>query len=138
MEEYGYVQESGFGFGFGFGSHPLMTVLVIIFVVLAVGVIGRGLFVWIRNNNSPRQLVDAKVVTKRMRVSGHNYSTVRDVSAMHGFHSSTFTRYFVTFEMEGGKRLELHVSDQEFGMLAEGDQGKLSYQGTRYLGFDRV
>jgi len=29
------------------------------------------------------------------------------------------------------------VAGQEFGMLIEGDRGMLSFQGTRYLGFDR-
>lgn len=44
----------------------------------------------------------------------------------------------VTFELENGKRLELGVKDPEYGMLAEGDRGRLSYQGTRYLGFERI
>jgi len=29
------------------------------------------------------------------------------------------------------------VSSYEYGMLVEGDFGKLSFQGTRYLGFTR-
>jgi hypothetical protein len=33
--------------------------------------------------------------------------------------------------------MELHVSGQEYGLLAEGDFGSLTYQGTRYLGFVR-
>ena len=39
--------------------------------------------------------------------------------------------------MEKGKRLELGVKDAEYGMLAEGDQGVLTYQGTRFLGFEQ-
>ena len=34
--------------------------------------------------------------------------------------------------------MELHVSGSEYGMLAEGDRGFLTFQGTRYLGFERV
>lgn len=30
------------------------------------------------------------------------------------------------------------MSGREYGMLAEGDRGILHFQGTRYLGFDRV
>ena len=60
------------------------------------------------------------------------------VSAMNTIHSSTYTDYFVTFELENGKRMELGVKDADFGMLAEGDQGRLSWQGTRYLGFERA
>lgn len=35
-------------------------------------------------------------------------------------------------------RMELRVSGSEYGMLVEGDYGILSFQGTRYLGFDRA
>ena len=113
---------------------PLMTVLIGIFAVLLLGAIGRGLFVWIRNNNSPTETVNARVVTKRMKVTGHGQSMMR--STINGLGSSTYTRYFVTFELENGKRIELGVKDPEYGMLAEGDQGVLSFQGTRYLGFE--
>lgn len=34
--------------------------------------------------------------------------------------------------------MEFLVSGTEYGMLVEGDQGMLHFQGTRYLGFDRV
>ncbi len=33
--------------------------------------------------------------------------------------------------------MELYLSGHEFGLLVEGDKGKLSFQGTRYLGFER-
>ena len=34
-------------------------------------------------------------------------------------------------------RMELRLSGTEYGQLAEGDTGRLSFQGTRYLGFER-
>ena len=40
-------------------------------------------------------------------------------------------------EVESGDRMELNLSGQEYGLLAEGDRGKLTFQGTRYLGFER-
>jgi hypothetical protein len=52
-------------------------------------------------------------------------------------HSSTSTSYYVTFEVESGDRMELHVEGHEYGLLVEGDKGDLSFQGTRYLGFVR-
>jgi hypothetical protein len=33
--------------------------------------------------------------------------------------------------------MELYVAGHEFGMLIEGDRGMLTFQGTRYLGFER-
>ena len=131
------MTEFGVSFGAGGGISPLMTVLIGIFAVLLLGAIGRGLFVWIRNNNSPTETVNARVVTKRMKVTGHGQSMMRSsTTTMNGLGSSTYTRYFVTFELENGKRVELGVKDPEYGMLAEGDQGVLSFQGTRYLGFE--
>ena len=124
--------------GFEGGLSPLMTALIIMFGILFVGVIGRGLWVWIRNNHSPVQTVDAQVAAKRMQVSGHGLCTAGNTSAMNGISSSTNTRYFATFEMEDGKRVELSVKDKEYGMLAERDWGQLSFQGTRYLGFVRA
>ena len=43
----------------------------------------------------------------------------------------------MTFQVESGDRIELNVSGPEYGMLVEGDRGDLSFQGTRYLGFER-
>ena len=46
-------------------------------------------------------------------------------------------RYYVTFQVESGDRMEFEVSGTEYGMLAEGDSGELTFQGTRYLNFRR-
>ena len=128
----------GTSFETGGADFPLMTILIAVFAVILVGAIGRGLYVWIRNNNSPQENVEARVVAKTMKVSGHGGTMMRNTAVMNTMHSSTYTRYFVTFELEDGKRLELGVKDPEYAMLAEGDKGRLSYQGTRYLGFDRA
>lgn len=34
--------------------------------------------------------------------------------------------------------MEFHVSGSEYGMLVEGDYGKLNFQGSRYLEFTRL
>ena len=39
--------------------------------------------------------------------------------------------------MESGDRIELKVSGKEYGMLVEQDSGILTFQGTRYLDFER-
>ncbi|MFD2878527.1 DUF2500 domain-containing protein [Paenibacillus rhizoplanae] len=51
--------------------------------------------------------------------------------------SRTSTTYYLTYEAEDGMRREFKVEGQEYGMSAEGDQGILTYQGTRYHGFQR-
>ena len=122
------------------GGNPLMTILIAVFAIALAGAIGRGIWVWIRNNRSPVQTVAARVVSKRMKVTGYGSRVMPGhVSAMHmNGTSSMHTRYFATFEMENGERVELSVNDAEYGMLAESDSGRLSFQGNRYLGFERA
>lgn len=98
-----------------------MIVFVLIFGMILVQFI-RGIGEWNQNNHSPRLTVQASVVAKRSRISGQHRAS---------------TAYYVTFQVESGDRMELHLSPQEYGMLAEGDQGKLSFQGTRFLSFER-
>ena len=102
----------------------LMFVLVFSIVILNII---RGLSQWNKNNHSPRLTVDATVVSKRQHTSHHH----------HNNHMSHSTSYYVTFQVESGDRMELHMSGMEYGMLAEGDYGKLTFQGTRYLEFVR-
>lgn len=79
------------------------------------------------NNKQPILTIMAKVVGKRDRTS----------RSTHNDHHSYSTTYYATFEVESGDRMELQIGNQEFGLLAEGDEGKLTFQGTRYLGFER-
>ena len=122
------------GFGMGFGLFQIMFSLVFIlvfgmFIVIAV----KGISQWNKNNHSPKLTVPATVVTKRTNVSHHHHN--HGGNGMH--HTSHSTSYYVTFQVESGDRMELHVAGYEFGLLVEGDQGKLTFQGTRYLGFER-
>lgn len=52
-------------------------------------------------------------------------------------HTSSST-YYVTFEVASGDRIELAVNGPEYGLLVNGDYGNLTFQGTRYLGFERI
>lgn len=74
-----------------------------------------------KNNNSPLLTVPAKVISKRIDVQGDH----------------SLTTYYVTFEVQSGDRMELIVDGKEYGMLVEKDVGLLSFQGTRYISFER-
>ncbi|WP_109473699.1 DUF2500 domain-containing protein [Ornithinimicrobium cavernae] len=104
---------------------PLFIGLVWLLILV---VIGRGIWsAWQRrraNETAPVLAFPARVIGKRDSVSG-------------GGNSSARTHYFVTFERLDLQRLELEVSGQEFGMLAIGDNGRLTHQGTWYQGFVR-
>ena len=123
-----------FGFGMGFDLFGIMFTLVFILVFgmiifTAVKAIGQ----WNKNNHSPRLTVPATVVAKRTNVTHHHHGGTNVPS-----HHHTSTSYFVTFQAESGDRMELHIAGREYGLLVEGDRGKLTFQGTRYLSFERM
>lgn len=93
----------------------------------------KGIAQWTKNTNSPRLTVDAKVVAKRGNTSRHHHRG----AGGHTYHTYSNT-YFATFEFESGDRLELQLEGSDFGLIMEGDRGKLTFQGTRFLGFERV
>ena len=75
-----------------------------------------------KNNHSPRVTSEATVVAKRTHVRGDH----------------AHTTYYATFQFASGDRLELMIPYNQFGYLVEGDRGKLTFQGTRFLDFQRV
>lgn len=77
------------------------------------------------NKNSPKLTVYAELVGKR----NHYY---KGSSSMH-----TSSRYYATFEVESGDRMELLIPAQEIGLLVEGDKGKLTFQGNLFICFER-
>ena len=124
------------GFGFSlFGTvFPVIFLLMfcLIFGIIIVTVF-KSVGQWNKNNHSPRLIVDATVVGKRTDIRRHSGSHHNG----HYHSGTTSTTYYVTFQVETGDRMELGVSGQEYGMLIEGDKGRLTFQGTRYLGFER-
>ena len=113
---------------------PIM--FLVVFGIIIASVV-QGIATWHKNNNSPRLTVPAVVVAKRESVTQHQHPNAGDASGAHGFTMTTSTTYYVTFQVESGDRMEFHVSGSEYGMLAEGDTGRLTFQGTRYLSFER-
>ncbi len=117
-------------FYLGFGLfETLFFIMFGLFLVVFVGVLLKGIGQWSKNNHSPRLTVPVTVVAKRTNVSRHHHGTEH--------HTSTSTSYYVTFEVESGDRLELHVPGSEYGLIVEGDTGLLTFQGTRFLKFER-
>ena len=124
------------GSGFMFSVMPVFVIIFfIVFIGLIIWQVARGVGQWNRNNNSPILTVEATIVAKRSDVSYYHHNTGAMDNMQTMGHSST--TYYATFEVPSGERMELRVQDNEYGLLAEGDRGQLSFQGTRYLGFLR-
>lgn len=114
-----------------FAFYSVDIVFVLFFAICFVTVLVRGIssFVrWRKNSRSPRLTVTATMISRR---------TERAAMRRHGCgYGGGIDRYFATFQVESGDRMEFQLEGHEYGMLLEGDKGRLTFQGTRYLGFD--
>lgn len=111
----------------------MFSLIFILIFGMIVFTIVNGITQWNKNNHSPRLTVDAVVVAKRTQVLYQHHNVGENA-----VHMMPSTSYYVTFEVESGDRIEFDISGREYGMLAEGDKGRLSFQGTRYLDFERI
>lgn len=108
-----------------------MIIFFIMFFAIIILQIAQGLKTWNKNNNSPRLSVKATIVDKHEDVSYHHHH--------HDNHTSSTrnTSYYVTFEVESKDRIVLEVAREEYGYLVVNDVGTLTFQGTRYIDFQR-
>ena len=82
----------------------------------------------IADDNSPVETITARMVTKQTQTSGY---------MMPNIPSSAITSYCCTFEFSNGARREFMVAVDQFDLLVEGDEGQVTFQGSRYKGFQR-
>ena len=118
----------GIMFGIMDSVFPIMffltfTVVIGVFIFILV----KGIGEWNRNNHSPRLTVPATVVGRRQHRSHSG-----------GEHPHTSTSYYITFQVDSGDWMELHIPVTEYGYIVEGDRGNLTFQGTRFLSFERI
>ncbi len=126
------------GFDRSFGIISLLGIgIFAVALFLFVYVLVRALRQHRINNHSPRLTVEARVVGRRANTDVSQHPVGGDVTGAHGFSTSSTTTYYVTFEVESGDRMEFIVPQSQYGYIAEGDYGKLTFQGTRFLDFQR-
>lgn len=88
----------------------------------------KGLKQWNLNNKQPQLSVSAKLITKRIKFTHQK---------RHNQIGHNSTSYFITFEVESGERMEFRVDGLIYGKFIENDTGILTYQGTRFIKFER-
>ena len=119
-------------FGLFFNLFPIFFGITFVIVIgTFIVIFAKGIKTWNTNNHSPRLSVHATVVAKRTNVSRHRSGTTTGMG-------HTSTTYYVTFQVESGDRMELCLPGTEYGLLVEGDEGSLTFQGTRFLSFSRI
>lgn len=104
-----------FNVGFLIGVIPIATIGI--FVGVGVKLLSQAK----KNYDSPVLSVPAVAVAKRVHYSQNSMS-----------------RYYVTFQFESGDRTEFSMTGREYGMIADEDFGTLTFQGNKYLSFERM
>ncbi len=88
------------------------------------------------NHAQPVLSVSAKIVSTRTDV--HRSTSSGDAATGMSGSSSAYTRYYATFEVKSGDRMEFLIPDNVIGYLVQGDVGELTFQGTEFKSFVRV
>ncbi|MDY2735164.1 DUF2500 domain-containing protein [Intestinibacter sp.] len=120
----------GFSFDYIFSILFFVAFLFVFSIFVLTGL--KSITEWNKNNNSPKLTVDARVIKKRNQVSNSDYL---DHNGM--IHTTSSISYYVTFQVEREDQIEMRLSRKEYIMLVEGDYGKLTFQGTRYISFEK-
>ncbi|MTB64869.1 DUF2500 family protein [Streptococcus sp. zg-86] len=109
------------------GTLSMIPVWFLLVFAIVIGMflwrLGSSLFEALRNNASPKEVLSAKLISKRTHVHGNE---------------GAYTAYYVTFELDNGERREFRVKSQIYALSAEGDKGEVTFQGTRFLDFKRL
>ncbi|HIU49743.1 MAG TPA: DUF2500 domain-containing protein [Candidatus Limousia pullorum] len=128
------------GFRYEFDdTSPFFWVFLVVFILIFLVVIGIFVYIivrnvgqWNKNNHSPRLTVNARIVGKRMDITNRHRTRMGGT-----MYTPSSTWYYVTFRFDSGDRMELPVNAFQYGMMAEGDYGQLTFQGTRCIDFKR-
>lgn len=115
----------------------MFNIVFILVIVIFIVSIVRNVSEWNRNKHSPLLSIDAVVKSKRISTSATQIPNGGDASGAQGFHTTTTTYHYVTFQFESGDCMEFRVNSSEYASLSDGYKGKLSFQGSRYIRFDR-
>lgn len=107
-------------------------VFLLVFGAIAYAIIS-SIAQWMSDNAAPVETFEARVIAKRTKATQHQSTD----STTHSSSRWTSYSYFATFEYSNGQRREFGIKESEFGVLIEGDRGTLTFQGSRYKGFQR-
>ena len=106
----------------GYGISRVMMWIAAAIMLLVVGsVVIQAIVRGIRDLRAPRVTVPASV------------ARMRRTASMHGSRGDDW--FYVTFRMEDGSLEEFSVTENDYLVLAEGEKGELTRQGSRFIAF---
>ncbi|MDO4799150.1 MAG: DUF2500 domain-containing protein [Bacillota bacterium] len=85
-----------------------------------------------RDNPSPRLTVKARLIQKN-----ENVVPEEKVDERGYYYYEKLYNYSLVFEVESGDQMTFDVEKSAFEAVDEGDTGALSFQGSRFFGFEK-
>ena len=116
---------------FDSGFDLLFMICWIFIAVCIVFVIATRVQAWSRNNSLPVNEAAAVVTHRRTQ------KFINLVNANIYGHNTTSHSYYITFLTKDGKQIEFKVTNKDYHSTAEGEKGILTFQGTRYISFQK-
>ena len=93
----------------------VLVVIFLIIIVLICMVDANTIICWFKNNRAPVHSMGASVLTKEINEN----------------------KYYVCFGLEDGQMKRFSIDYYAYISLNEGEKGILTYQGTRFIRYDR-
>lgn len=133
-----------------FGIWSIISIVILIVFIISAVIIfrtfqktagnltGNMASVWRSDINSPRMTVSAEVVSKRTDVQRRRTGKFGEFVGPERYTVREIPFYYVSFRTDSGDLTELRVTSAEYSLLVVGDRGKLSYQGSCLLSFERL
>ena len=113
-----------------------VILFAVLFLIVSGGIaaiIVTGIVRKKRNDRAAQTTVDASVLEKNTTVQRH--PVAGDTTGAHGY--TRFTSRHVTFLTADDAQRTFEVDETVYDALTEGDRGRLTYQGSRFVGFVR-
>lgn len=107
-----------------FSVFPIL-IFIAFFIILIKTIIDSK-----NNSKLPRLTVEAIVISKKEDYDPP--STDANGFSTHGSYT-----YYATFQVESGDHIRFRVTKDVYDSLFDGDTGRLSIQGSRFLGFEQ-
>ena len=93
----------------------VLVVIFLIIIVIICMVDANTIICWFKNTRAPVQSMGASVLTKEINEN----------------------KYYVCFGLEDGQMKRFSIDYYAYISLKEGEKGILTYQGTRFIRYDR-
>lgn len=104
------------------------VIFILIFAFCWVSIPVSIILMVVNRIGGKRQTVDAMIVAKRLNCARHHHGA--EIISDH-----EPTTYHITFQIDKGPRVELQVKESQYDLMFDGERGKLTYKGKRFIRF---